>query len=182
MSIEELVINLTAAVIDNTKALREALGVPFEAGAETAEPAKRRRRSSNTTESGQPAASVAAPGATAPATGGPLTQSPAAPDLPTAAEIEQIVKLSGKSGAPLAELQQNLRSAAGLLVAATEAIIVLAGGGNRETAVGILGKRKVTRCSELPADQHRAVLNEALQEIAKVEALKAQATANASLV
>jgi hypothetical protein len=171
MSLEDKIEALTTAIVANTAAI---LG--------GAAPATKKRGAAKETESAQPAATSATPAATAPAAG-LQTQSPAASDpVLSAAEIEQIIKLSGKTGAPLAELQTNLKSAAGLLVAATEAIIVLAGAHSRDTAVGILAKRKVTRCSELPAAEHRPVLNEALAEIAKAEALKAQATANASLV
>ena len=189
MSLESQIEILTAAIIANTDALRAANGIivsdaPSEGGIDVSklgvgEPAKRGRKS-RTTEPTQPAATSATPAATAPAAG-LQTQSPAVSPV-TVAEIERILALSAKTGAELNELKRNLQSPAGLLVAATEAIIVLAGAYSRDTAVGILALRKVTRCSDLPADQHRPVLNEALTEIAKAEALKTQAAANASLV
>lgn len=69
-----------------------------------------------------------------------------------------------------------------LLVKTTEAVIKLANEYSRDAAVGILAKRKVTRCSDLPLTELQAVFNEATAEITKADALKAQATANASLV
>lgn len=106
------------------------------------------------TESTQPAASTPTPAATAPAAG-QQAQSPATSSAPA-----------------------NQR----LLSQTTEAVLKLANEYSRETAVGILSARKVTRCSDLKPDQLQPVLNEALAEIAKAEAAKQSAAANASLV
>lgn len=65
-----------------------------------------------------------------------------------------------------------------VLVKATEAVIKLANEYSREDAVAILDRRKVARCSQLPADQWQAVLDEAEEAIAKRQA----AAASQSLV
>lgn len=132
-----------------------AMGGEFTPTAETAtEPAKRGRKP-KTTESAP--TSPTPPAATAPATGAaaPTTSAPT-------------------TSAPTSDPQ--------LLVKTTEAVIKLANEYSRDTAVGILAKRKVTRCSDLPLTELQAVFNEATAEITKADALKAQATANASLV
>lgn len=111
----------------------------------------------DTTESTQPAASTATPAATAPAAG-QQAQSPAA---------SATVATAGDPA---------------LLAKTTEAVIKLANEYSREKAVGILAKRKVTRCSDLKPEELQPVLTEANTEIAAAEAAKVAATANASLV
>ena len=105
-------------------------------------------------ETSQPAASNATPAASAPAAG-QQAQSPAVTPPPVDAT---------------------------LLKATTEAVIELANEYSREKAVGILAARNVSRCSDLKADQLRAVLEEAQAAIAAGKAAKEAATANASLV
>jgi len=109
------------------------------------------------TESTQPAANaaVSAP-ASAPANA-PTSAAPAASSPPPANDAQ-------------------------LLSKTTEAVLKLANEYSREKAVGILAARKVTRCSDLKPGELQTVLNEALAEIAYLDAAKQAAAANASLV
>jgi hypothetical protein len=98
------------------------------------------------TEPAQPAAAPPAPAA-APAAG-PQAPSPAAPSTPSPT----------------------------LLLDMTNAVIRLANEYDHDTAVAILAKRKVSRCSDVPPTEWQAVLDEAEEAIAKAQA--AQSTAS----
>lgn len=83
---------------------------------------------------------------------------------------------------PAASSTVTVTADPGLLVKATEAVIKLANEYSRDAAVGILGKYKVNRCSDLKPEEWSTVLTEATNAIQAAEAAKTAATSNASLV
>lgn len=129
--------------------------------ADPATPKKTRGKAAAPTEQ-TPPATTAAPPASAPAATGPASVVASAPAAP----------------------DQKL------LTQATEVVIKIANEYSRDTAVGILGKKRgaaqerpgVTRCSDLSPFDWQDVLNEATAALAQLEAAKKAATANASLV
>lgn len=113
---------------------------------------KKGKAAATPTESASPA-QPATPAASAPAAS--VAEKPVTPTTPAAEEPDQKA-----------------------LLKATEKVIELANDYSRDAAIAILGKRKVTKCSQLNPDQWQAVFDEADEAVEKAKA----ASANASLV
>jgi hypothetical protein len=90
---------------------------------------------------------------------------PAAPVTPVAPVTEPPAPSPAAPSPPKADPK--------LLLNMTNAIIRLANEYDHETAVGILAKRKVKRCSDVPESEWQAVLDEAEEAIARAQAAQA---------
>jgi len=131
-------------------------------------PKARATKATAAPEQTQPAASLAAPAAPAPAAPAPAAPAPAA--------IVPPAQSPAVSSPPDAKL----------LVKATDMVILLANEHSRETALGIIGKVRVSangdkvagvsRCSDLRPEFWQTVLDEAEEAIAQAQAKAATAS------
>jgi hypothetical protein len=131
-------------------------------------PKARATKATAAPEQTQPVASLAAPAAPAPAAPAPAAPAPAA--------IVPPAQSPAVSSPPDAKL----------LVKATDMVILLANEHSRETALGIIGKVRVsangdkvagvTRCSDLRPEFWQTVLDEAEEAIAQAQAKAATAS------